>query len=169
MYVHASLRRLVDADGGWQGFTPACDWFNELDLPGAFQVGLMRRICLSLPSFFSRMPNSSFILSDTMEPKDGSRAGDKLISGMIGEGWSMVHLPYGGGVDVDIGAALSGSTEYRAWWIDPRTGGREIFEEGKVRSGAKHFHAPPEGAQEDDWLLYIEALSGSSAWFRRAM
>jgi hypothetical protein len=101
----------------------------------------MRRICLTLPSFFSRMPNSSFILSDTMEPKDGSRAGDKL----------MVHLPYGGGVDFDIGAALPGSTEYRARWMDPRTGGREIFEEGKVRSGAKHFQAPREGAQEDDW------------------
>jgi hypothetical protein len=91
----------------------------------------MRRICLTLPSFFSRMPNSSFILSDTMEPKDGSRAGDKLISGLIGEGWSMVHLPYGGGVDFDIGAALPGSTEYRARWMDPRTGGREISRKEK--------------------------------------
>jgi hypothetical protein len=127
----------------------------------------MRRICLSLPNFFTRVPDSSFILSNTLEPRDGTRAGDSLVSGMRGEGWAMVHLPYGGNVEVDLVAALPGSQQYKAWWIDTRTGGREVFGGGKVIPGSKVFESSTGGTLEDDWLLLLETLSGSRAWFER--
>jgi hypothetical protein len=62
----------------------------------------MRRFFLSLPDFFSRRPDSSFILSDTFEPKDGTSALDRLVQGLRSDSWALVHLPYGGEVEVDF-------------------------------------------------------------------
>jgi len=65
----------------------------------------------------------------------------------------MVHLPYGGSVEVDVGkTGVEG--KWRGWWIDPRTGGREVCERGE--GGRKVFKAPSEGSLGDDWLLLIE-------------
>ncbi|KAK8843944.1 hypothetical protein IAR55_006736 [Kwoniella newhampshirensis] len=133
------------------------NWYLELDLPGAYQASLFRHIMQSLPNFFSRIPDQSFILSDTHEPTDGTPAGDALISGMRSEGWAMVHLPYGGGVTIDLTKAGFGEKKsWRAWWIDPRTGGREVFMRDAGGGVTQTFQAPSGGDQDDDWLLLVE-------------
>jgi hypothetical protein len=116
----------------------------------------MRRIMLSLPDYFSRIPDQKFITSDTEEPADGTAAGDKLISGMRGEGWAMVYLPYGGSVEVDLSKALPDQAQWRAWWINPRTGARESFEKGEEPKGVRSFKSPTQGSLGDDWLLLVE-------------
>jgi hypothetical protein len=131
----------------------------------------MRAILLFLPNYFTRIPDQNFITSSTNESADGSRVGDKLISGMRGEGWAMVHLPHGGSVEVDLQKALPGSEtavgkEYRAWWVDPRTGGKETLGKGKSDGpikGRKKFTAK----DNEDWLLLLEGISGTPAWFAR--
>lgn len=115
----------------------------------------MRRIMLSLPKYFDRIPDQSIILSSTNEPEDGTWAGDKLISGMRSEGWAMVHLPYGGEVEVHLGLAGFTERKWRAWWIDPRCGGREVGVKGGG-GDAKAFKSPTSGSLDDDWLLLIE-------------
>ena len=132
-------------------------WYLELDLPGAFQAALIRQIVLSLPSPSSRIPDQSIILSDTHEPKKASvaGAGENLVSAMRGDGWIMVHLPLGGEVQVSMSKGGLGDHKWRAWWIDPRTGGREVFESGE-RVTEKSFKAPSSGDGDDDWLLLVE-------------
>jgi hypothetical protein len=115
---------------------------------------------LTLPDFFTRRPDSSFILSDTNERKDGGSALDRLIQGLKSESWALVHLPYGGDVEVDLEKALKGQT-YRAWWINPASIGREVLDNGvKVAiKGARVFHSPTEGALDRDWILLLETYS----------
>lgn len=119
----------------------------------------------SLPNFHSRVPDQSFIVSDTNEPKDGTPAGDKLIGGMRGKGWAMVHLPYGGEVTVDLEKALPGGKRWNAWWINPRDGGRlPPFDKGDLATGEKMFKAPSGGSISDDWLLYVDLISATDPW-----
>ncbi|RSH83833.1 hypothetical protein EHS25_005448 [Saitozyma podzolica] len=73
-------------------YTP---WYLELDLPGTFQVALMRNIMLSSPNYFTRVPDQSFIVSSTGESNDRSEAGDALISGTRAQGWAMVTFRTG--------------------------------------------------------------------------
>ncbi|ORY24577.1 hypothetical protein BCR39DRAFT_320021 [Naematelia encephala] len=138
-----------------QPTTAYTNWYHELDLPGSFQAGIMRRIFLSLPSYFTSRPDQSMIVSDTNEGQ-----GDKLISGLRGDGWAMVHLPYGGTVDVDISKALPDLKDgkgWRGWWIDPKSGGRSTFGIGE-ETGAKSFEAPSGGSLECDWILLLEEV-----------
>lgn len=122
----------------------------------------MRRFFLTLPNFFSRRPDSSFILSDTNEPKDGTSALDKLVQGLRGDSWALVHLPYGGEVEIDLVKALGeeGKT-YRSWWVSPASGGREVLDNGSktVTKGSKTFTSPTEGALDKDWVLLLETYS----------
>lgn len=140
--------------------TAYTNWWLELDLQGAFYASTMRRFFLSLPDFFSRRPDSSFILSDTKEPTDGSSALDRLIQGLKADSWAMVHLPYGGEVEVDLEKALTGNT-YRAWWVSPASGGKEVIGKGdkSEEKGTKVFKSPSEGALDRDWVLLLETYS----------
>jgi len=142
--------------------TAYTEWFYELDLPGAFHAGIMRRVILSLPNCESRRPDQTLILSDTHDTGDGL-AGDKLISAMIGDGWTMVHLPYGGEVKVDMAKACPLDKGWRAWWIDPKDGSRRLATAGEKlperRSPTgREFVAPSGGSKENDWLLLVEQV-----------
>ncbi|KAL7418636.1 hypothetical protein Q5752_007094 [Cryptotrichosporon argae] len=135
--------------------TAYTDWFLELDLPGSFYASVAQRILVGLPEYFSRVPDQSLILSSTNEPEPPALAGDKLISACRGKGWAIVHLPYGGDVEVDL-KGVKGSHGWRAWWIEPKSGGREIFATGDDDKRA--FAAPSGGSLDDDWLLLVEAV-----------
>jgi len=115
----------------------------------------MKKIFMALPESNTRKPQNDFILSERNEPKDGSPAGIKLISGMTGVGWAMVHLPYGGVVKLDIGKALAGTTEFQAWWIDPRDGSKQACEPKTRQITDMDFECPSCGTMEDDWILYL--------------
>lgn len=134
------------------------NWFDELDLDGAFQAGVARRIMETMPGdYFARVPDQSFIVSDTHERAD-ERAGDALVGGMKGEGWAAVHLPYGGKVEVNVGTALGRDVrEWRSWWINPRTGGRNLGDDEDKGGEVVSFTAPSGGSLENDWILLVTA------------
>jgi hypothetical protein len=114
----------------------------------------MRKILESLPDYFDRVPDQSLILSSTNEPSDGSRAGDKLISAMRSKTWVAIHLPHGGDVQVRLDKeTLPG--RWRAWWMSPKNGAREVFERG---DGGEAFSAtsPTQGSIDEDWILFID-------------
>ncbi|BEI82007.1 hypothetical protein CcaverHIS002_0211670 [Cutaneotrichosporon cavernicola] len=133
--------------------TATVDWFLELDLPGAWYSSVAKNILLDLPCYFSRVPDQSFIVSDTGE-REGERAGDTLVSGMRADDWAAVHLPYGGTVQVDLALAIPSAKGWKAWWVDPRCGGREVFETGN-NLGVRAFSAPSAGTLSDDWILLL--------------
>lgn len=144
--------------------TAYTNWYLELDLPGAFYASVLRRFFLSLPSYTTRRPDSSFIVSDTMEPKDGTLAYDKLIAGLKAQDWALVHLPYGGAVEIDVSMALSHSKSatFRVWWVDPRSGGKTPAERGtrlSLPATVREFISPTSGSLDTDWVLLLESYS----------
>lgn len=126
----------------------------------------MRKIVESLPNYHTRVPDQSFILSDTNEPADGEPAGDRLLGGTRGDGWALVYLPYGGDVSLDLAKAIPAGGQWRAWWINPRDGGRLSFLSGNDASddGQRAFSAPSGGNLKNDWLLYIDTESAANPW-----
>lgn len=85
---------------------------------------------------------------------------------MAGEDWAMVHLPYGGELEVDVMKALKLNSAtgkaWKGWWVDPRTGAKELFASGSNTSGeaGKTLRAssPSQGSKKDDWLLLLLAV-----------
>jgi hypothetical protein len=147
---------MEDANVQTTAYTP---WYLELDLSGAFYSSVLRKFFLTLPNYFSRRPDSSFILSATGEDQ-GDDILDRLVQGLKADSWAMVHLPYGGTVNVDIDRAIQGET-YRAWWVCPSTGGKASLNKGEKQTarGAQEFTSPSEGSLEDDWVLLLETYS----------
>lgn len=143
--------------------TAYTNWYLELDLPGAYYASILKTVLLSLPDFFTRRPDSTFILSDTNEPKTDDENGlDRLIQGLKADSWAMVHLPYGGYTKIDLSGAMGQcKSTYRAWWIDPRSGGRSPLFKGerKAIDGQAGFTSPTEGSLEHDWILLLETFS----------
>jgi hypothetical protein len=137
---------------------PPAAWHAELDLSGAYYASIMKKIFTALPNYHTRKPQNDFILSERNEPNDGTGAGTKLISGMTGVGWAMIHLPYGGIVEVNIEKALSRSTDFQAWWINPRDGSKHALEPERRHTPHREFESPSCGTMEQDWILYIEQI-----------
>ncbi|KAL8291354.1 hypothetical protein RQP46_002332 [Phenoliferia psychrophenolica] len=130
--------------------TAEVPWYDELDLPGSFHIAHVRRLILSLPSFPSRVPDQSFILSNTHEGE-----GDSLVSGLRAGSreWALVYTPKGEPVDVDA-SVFGGRALGKAEWFDPRTEERTGIE---VVDGSWKFTPPSAGSIEDDWVLVLHA------------
>jgi hypothetical protein len=125
-----------------------------LDLEGAFQVSAIRKIMESLPDYFDRVPDQSLVLSSTSEPTDDSPAGDKLVSAMRSSSWLAVHLPHGGEVNVRLDKdVLPG--QWRAWWMNPKSGSKEVFERGSDQSSLTAC-SPTQGSIDEDWILFVD-------------
>lgn len=115
-------------------------------------MSLMRKIIERLPGFFDRIPDQDIIVS----PKQDQRSllGDTLISGMRSTSWIAVHLPHGGEVTVSLDHKIL-SNEWRASWLDPKTGACEVF---KRETGGETLKAksPTKGSIDDDWILLVQ-------------
>lgn len=115
-------------------------------------MSLLRRIVESLPDFFERVPDQSIIVSPKQETT-GEWLGDKLISGMRSTTWVAVHLPRGGEVQVRLDRTVLGD-KWRALWLDPKTGAREVFDSGTAETLTAR--SPTGGSIDEDWILLVE-------------
>lgn len=72
-----------------------------------------------------------------------------------------MHLPYGGEVEVDLAKALQGhgGKGWKGWWVDPRTGARQLFAKGPADQTTLKAESPAEGSNKDDWLLLLISRS----------
>jgi hypothetical protein len=108
----------------------------------------------SLPDYFDRIPDQSLVLSSTSEPTDDSPAGDKLVSAMRSSSWLAVHLPHGGEVNVRLDKdVLPG--QWRAWWMNPKLGSKEVFKRGSDQSNLT-ARSPTQGSIDEDWILFVD-------------
>jgi hypothetical protein len=139
------------------------NWFDELDLPGARMVSLVRTWFLARLTFFSRTPDQSFILSDTFDrdtPEDDVEGKDaKLIAGTrCRQGkWLAVYSPEGAPFELDL-SVLPGH-KATANWFNPRNGVTTPAEPVDLNSGAVSVTPPSTGSYEHDWVYYLETTS----------
>lgn len=126
-------------------FAPVCHprmpWGEALLLPGAVQMGYLRKLVESRP-FAGRVP-AQHLLAD-------QRFGGERVSAMAGPGYIWAYSPRGCPFQLDLSAL--GGAPARARWLNPRTG---KWSDAGLREACSLFVPPSEGRGED-WLLEVE-------------
>jgi hypothetical protein len=112
------------------------------------------------PYLFSRIPDQSFILSDTFDrdtPEEDVEGKDaKLIAGIrCAQGkWLAVYSPEGVPFEVDL-SVLRGR-KATVSWFNPRSGVTSLAQPVEL-CGAVSVVPPSSGSYEHDWVYYVEA------------
>lgn len=139
----------------WQFLTPArkpvssarTEWRKAIELPGAWQMGHVRRLLLSRP-FLGRVPDPSLVAAGQGEGADhveAARAGDGS--------YAFVYVPAGRPATIDL-SRLRGA-RVKAWWYDPRTGEAHAIGEW-AREGRREFAPPGTPGRGHDWVLVLD-------------
>ena len=118
------------------------NWYEVLDLPGAWDMIHVRKLMESRP-FQTGFPDQTLIASD---------AGNQVnhIQCTRGEGYIFVYLPANTGVSVNCNKLNAASII--AWWYNPRTG--EAVKSGEYPgTETRFFQVPVNGI---DWVLVID-------------
>lgn len=130
--------------GGING--PQQYWHQALTLPGAVQMGHVRRLMESRP-LIGRVPDQSLLTTSALS------GGDRIQATRGGDGgYALIYSASGQGFTVDL-TKLSGST-ITSWWYDPRAGtstGAGSF----AKSGTRAF-SPPSNGYGNDWVLVLD-------------
>jgi hypothetical protein len=126
-------------------------WRKALDLPGARQMGLLRRLFESR-SWTRLTPDDALIV-------EGRQTGERhLQAARTPDGsLAMVYVPLGTPFAIDLGRLAP--QPLHAWWFDPREGqARKIGT--WVNTGGPRRLVPP-GAPErgNDWVLVLDAAA----------
>lgn len=121
-------------------------WSEALDLPGAWQVGHLRRLMESLP-FFTRVPASEIVLDQPSERLE------RAVATRDAEGsYAMVYTPVARPVSVDLGWAKA---PLALSWFDPRSGQHGPSQQLDATSRAT-LTPPPSGP---DWVALLRPKS----------
>ncbi len=144
-YGHSSIWQM------WQpGRTPIIwaniPWYDSLDHPGAFQMGLIRRLFESRP-FRKLQPASSIIVDG---PDSG---GAKIRAALASDGsFAFIYSPRGEQFTVRM-PAIRGA-RVKATWFDPRYGTAEPLH-ASDNVGFQTF-VPPTSGRGYDWVLVLD-------------
>jgi len=128
---------------------PPMQWFEALDLPGAWDMIHVRRLMESRP-MLHRYPDQSIIF--------GSAGGTvDHIAATQGDGYAFIYLPSNHEVIVEF-RHIKGEA-FKTWWFNPRNGEAIFIKdiEGRPRES---FRVPVTGV---DWVLVIDDASRNFA------
>lgn len=138
----------------WQMWQPgrapilgACvPWREALDHPGAFQMGLLRRLFESRP-YQQLVPDGGFIV-------DGPRQGGAKVRGArAGDGgFALVYTPRGERFSIRMDVVRA--ERVQATWYDPRYGMAAPIHNSDNR-GIQTF-VPPTSGRGNDWVLVLD-------------
>lgn len=120
------------------------NWYDVLDLPGAWDLIHARNLVLSRP-FFDRRPAQELVLNKLQSDRD-------FIVATRGNDYAMVYIPTG--QDAFVNMEELGFERIRLWWFNPRSGGSEFVEE-VPGEGIRAF-STPSGGRGNDWILVID-------------
>jgi hypothetical protein len=121
------------------------NWYDRLDLPGAWDMLHVRNLMESRP-FTERVPDQSMLASG-----EGKGAGHMRAT--RGKDYAFIYSPLGEKFSVKLGV-ISGR-EVKAWWFDPRTGGNKPLGRFPNR-GIREFIPPGKAGRENDWILVLD-------------
>ena len=121
-------------------------WHEALDHPGAFQMGLLRRL-FTARAFQTLRPAPELIL-------DGPRHGGARVRAACAEDRSLalIYSPRGESFSVDRKQLPAPSL--KQIWFDPRYGSEHHIHTGD--NGAIQTYMPPTSGRGNDWLLILE-------------
>lgn len=127
-------------------------WREAMDLPGAFQMGHLRRLIESRP-FLSRIPDDSVVVTEgvpTAEPGEGrsrfAATRDESRS------YAMVYAPVGRKFAVRMDK-ITGPT-VKAWWFNPRDGQATAI--GEFPNIGEREFIPPDRGERLDLVLVLD-------------
>lgn len=122
-------------------------WSEALDHPGAFQMGIVRRLFESRP-FIKLIPDDAMIVDG---PRNG---GAKVRAARADDGsFAFVYSPRGEAFTVRMDVIKS-KAGVKAWWFDPRYGSASAIYTGD--SVALQSFTPPGSGRGQDWVLVLD-------------
>jgi hypothetical protein len=160
-YGHNSVFQLW-APGRKPILSASIPWQEALDNPGAYQMGVVRRLLESRP-FQELVPNQSII-------KDGSMTGGGKIRAAVARdsSFAIIYSPRGESFTVD--KSMIHGTQVKEIWFDPRYGiADEILTSDTF---GIQTYTPPTSGRGNDWVLVVEnadlnwPLPGAARWKR---
>jgi hypothetical protein len=130
---------------------PRMAWQAAIDRPGAFQMGVLRRLMESLTpeQYLNRIPDQDLILSEIGE------RGTHIRATRDSEGtYALVYIP-NSGREIHISTQQLKQGTIQAVWFDPRTGEETIIGEYPATGEGEvlTFITPTTGGE--DWVLWL--------------
>jgi len=122
-------------------------WTEALHLPGAAQMGLVRKLIESRP-FLSRVPDQSLVIEPQRMEGDERIQATRDTDGR----YALIYFPNYQSATIDL-RKLAGNKILVSWY-DTRTGGMKFDGELKNR-GPQKFTCPQDGP---DWVLVLDSV-----------
>ncbi len=119
-------------------------WYDDLDLPGAWDMIHARNLLGSRP-FTERIPFQEIVKNDYVPETD-------YIVATRGKDYVMVYIPTGWAASLDL--KLCGWPRARAWWYNCQTG--EASEVGEIETNQLKSFQPKTGGRGNDWVLVLD-------------
>ncbi len=123
------------------------NWYDVLDLPGAFDLIHARRLMESRP-FLSRVPDQSLIVPAYFPETD-------YVVSTKGDGYAFIYFPTGTAAEIQLDKI--GAKTINGYWFDPRTGEAKMTE-SFPGTGTRRF-TPPTSGRGNDWILVLDDTS----------
>lgn len=142
------------ADGKEPINAPQHTWRQSLDLPGARQMGYVKKLLTSRP-MLERIPDQSMVLGQK-EPAEGQPAdGYYIAATRSAEGtYAFIYTPFG--KDLNINPASLKGNSLSVSWFNPRTG--ELSEPVAFQKQPEMNFRPPSLGEGQDWVLVLDAV-----------
>ena len=121
-------------------------WYESLDAPGAFQMGHLRRLMLSLPDPLERVPDRSLL------GEDAGTGNAHIAATRDAQGrYALVYSPLGKPFALRMERLIG--DELRAVWFDPRDGVSRVL--AAIPRQGVHEFTPPSSGEGNDWVLLL--------------
>lgn len=144
-YGHNSIWQMFE-QGRESVLWASIPWYEALDHPGAFQMGLLRRLFESRP-FHLLQPNQAMILDGPLS------GGAKIRAALASDGsFAFVYSPRGEQFTLDRN--MIRSSRKRELWFDPRYGC--VYPVHTSDTAGIQTYSPPTNGRGQDWILIIE-------------
>jgi hypothetical protein len=123
---------------------PHLSWQDALELPGAVQMGKLKKLMTAYP-LEDRVPDQSLIAENNYAPAE-------RIQATRGKDYLFVYTASGKSFTLTM-AMITGK-EVRGYWFDPRNGTAQPLA-AMANSGTRRFD-PPSAGYGKDWVLILE-------------
>lgn len=123
------------------------NWYDVLDLPGAWDLIHARRLIESRP-FLSRVPDQTLIVPEYYPETD-------YIVATRGDGYAFIYFPTGWPAKIMLDKI--GAEKIKAWWFDPRNGEAILIE--TIDGSGPRLFTPPSGGRGSDWILVLDDVN----------
>ena len=153
-YGHHSVWQMYSADHEPVN-SPLMTWDEAINQPGAGQMQYGRLLMESRP-YFSRIPDSSVIVSDIVPSAIPGAGTYRFVSTRDEDGtYAMIYVPIGRKFSVNMSVIKNGKVI--AWWYNPRNGKATKIGEFS-NTGQQAFMSPTPG-ESLDWVLVLDDAS----------